>query len=97
MSRREKLRSRLRQKPNNVSLADLETLLLRFGYVLERISGSHRTYLYNGDGSSSIIVIPAHGQNVRATHVKLAIRELDRLFPAEADNEERADDDRPDN
>jgi predicted RNA binding protein YcfA (HicA-like mRNA interferase family) len=88
VSRRDKLRRRLRQQPHNASMADLETLLLRFGYVLERISGSHRTYLYNDDRRSSIIVVPAHGQKVRATYVKLAIRELDRLFPETTEDEE---------
>jgi len=97
MSRREKLRRRLRQHPQNTSLTDLETLLLRFGFVLDRISGSHRTYLYNDDRQRSIIVVPAHGQEVRATYVKLAIRELDRLFPETATGEEeQADDDHQD-
>ncbi len=67
MSRRDKLRQRLRQQPQNANMTDLETLLLRFGYVLERISGSHRTYLYNDDLQNSVLVIPAHGQKVRAT------------------------------
>lgn len=93
MSRREKLRRRLRQQPHNASMADLETLLLHFGFVLDRISGSHRTYLYNGDQQGSIIVIPAHGQRVRATFVKLVIGELDRLFPEEIEGEGEHDDD----
>jgi virulence-associated protein VapD len=47
MSKREKLRQRLRQHPANASMQDIQTLLERFGFSLARIRGSNYIYEYD--------------------------------------------------
>ncbi len=46
MSKRDKLRRKLRTNPKGVKFSELETLLLRFGFILVRVKGSHHFFEY---------------------------------------------------
>ena len=60
MSKREKRLLRIQQNPNNVSIDDLEQLMLDYGIEQSRSSkGSHRHYSYTVGGIIHNLVIPA--------------------------------------
>jgi hypothetical protein len=44
MTKREKLRRKLRNNPAGATIQDVETLLTGFGFTLARVTGSHRIY-----------------------------------------------------
>jgi predicted RNA binding protein YcfA (HicA-like mRNA interferase family) len=92
MSKRDKLRRKLRNSPKGVKFADLETLLLRFGFKLMRIKGSHHIFRYDGEAGNAKLVIPVHGNNVKPEYVKAIIVSLDALFPEVEDSEDAEDD-----
>lgn len=81
MSKRDKLRRKLRNNPKGVKFNELETLLLRFGFTLVRVKGSHHFYQYQQDEINVIVVIPIHGNQVKVQYVKDSIDILDELFP----------------
>ena len=83
MSKREKLRRKLRNNPKDATMQEVETLLMRFGFTLERIQGSHHIYRYTDGKQISKIVVPLHGRKVRTIYVKRAVELLDKLFPQE--------------
>jgi predicted RNA binding protein YcfA (HicA-like mRNA interferase family) len=86
MSKKEKLRRKLRNNPKDATMQEVETLLTRFGFRLIRIRGSHHIFR-NG---AIDIIIPLHGRKVGMEYVKEVILILDRLFP-ESENEEESD------
>lgn len=92
MSKRDKLRRKLRNNPNDVTMQEVETLLLRFGFRLERISGSHHIFRYKVGEQLGRIVVPLHGRKVGAVYVKQAVELLDELFPEEQTDEDRTED-----
>ncbi len=47
MSKRDKLRRKLRNHPKGAKFSEVETLLLGFGFILARVSGSHHVFRYN--------------------------------------------------
>lgn len=59
MTKRDKLRKRLRNSPKNVSYQEIDTLLTRFGFVLSRTTGSHHIHIYGEGESARNIIIPA--------------------------------------
>jgi predicted RNA binding protein YcfA (HicA-like mRNA interferase family) len=81
MSKREKLRN----NPRDADMQELETLLLRFNFVLERITGSHHIYRYTEEKRIIKVVVPLHGRKVKAVYVKRAVQLLDDLFPVDED------------
>ncbi len=83
MSKRDKLRRKLRNNPDGVTLHDLQTLSQRFGFTLARTSGSHHIFEYADGVRWEQIVVPVHRQRVKSAYVKEAMRLLDRLFPEE--------------
>jgi predicted RNA binding protein YcfA (HicA-like mRNA interferase family) len=94
MTKRDKLRKKLRNNPNNVKHSDLETLLMRFGFVLLRVKGSHHFYQYLDDTRNEIAVVPVHGNEVKSRYVRDAMALLDSLFPeGEADESDEESDD----
>ncbi|MBZ0289631.1 MAG: type II toxin-antitoxin system HicA family toxin [Anaerolineae bacterium] len=95
MSKRDKLRRKLRNNPRGVRFSELETLLLRFGFQLVRIKGSHHFYHYQQGDIDAIMVVPVHGNEVKVQYVKDAVALLDELFPEvepRGDQEEQDDD-----
>jgi predicted RNA binding protein YcfA (HicA-like mRNA interferase family) len=91
MSKRDKLRSKLRNNPVSATMQDVETLLLRFGFVLDRISGSHHLYVYRQGEVYRSIGIPLHGRKVKKVYVEKVIEMLDELFPIEDDLDDQDD------
>lgn len=88
MSKRDKLRQKLRNNPTQAKMQDVETLLVRFGFMLARISGSHHIYEYEENDISRQIVVPLHGRKVKKVYVKKVIEMLDELFPEDEDTED---------
>ena len=64
-------------------MQEVETLLLRLGFVLARVSGSHHIYEYNNRKQSQQIVVPLHGRKVKKIYVEQITALLDQLFPVE--------------
>ena len=81
MSKREKLRAKLRNNPSDATMQDVATLLGRYGFILERIQGSHHIFRYSDGNQTLNIVIPMFGRQVKTIYVKRVIELLDRLFP----------------
>ena len=85
MSKREKLRQKLRQQPAEADMQDVQTLLQRFGFTLVRTHGSHHIFEYDDGKRFQQIVIPLHGRRVKKVYVERTVMILDELFPLEAD------------
>jgi predicted RNA binding protein YcfA (HicA-like mRNA interferase family) len=69
---------------------EVETLLIRFGFVLDRISGSHHLYIYREGETYRSIGIPLHGRKVKKVYVERVIELLDELFPQEEADDQDA-------
>jgi predicted RNA binding protein YcfA (HicA-like mRNA interferase family) len=67
--RTSKLLERLKNNPNNATFADIRTLLLREGFSLDRVTGSHHIFKKSG----TIFVIPVHGKRVKSVYVKRVV------------------------
>ena len=87
MSKRGKLRQKLRNNPRNATKQDIETLLLGYGFVLDRVSGSHHIYTYKVDDVTHRLVIPFHGQKVKVDYVLWALEVLDEIEAGESDDD----------
>jgi predicted RNA binding protein YcfA (HicA-like mRNA interferase family) len=96
MSKRDKLRQKLRNRPADGTMRDVETLLGQFGFSLARIRGSHHIFEYDQGGTVVQLVVPMHGRKVKKVYIQLVIEKLDALFPVEdleAENETEESDD----
>jgi predicted RNA binding protein YcfA (HicA-like mRNA interferase family) len=89
MSKREKLRQKLRNHPKGVKFSEVETLLLRFDFTRIRVAGSHHIYRHRGNTK---LVIPVHGNTVKPEYVTIVIETLDELYPEIETGEEAEDD-----
>lgn len=69
MSKREKLRERLKNNPNNATFSEIRKLLEQEGFALDRITGSH--HIFTKDDIT--FVIPVHNSKVKAIYVKRVI------------------------
>lgn len=67
--RARKLLERLKNNPTNVTFGDIRTLLLRSGFDLDRVTGSHHVFKKSG----TIFVIPVHANRVKSVYVKRVI------------------------
>jgi predicted RNA binding protein YcfA (HicA-like mRNA interferase family) len=76
VSKRDKLRRKLRNSPQGVKFQDLETLLLRFGFELMRISGSHHIFRITIDDESVNLIIPVHRQTGLCARYHRRVRSL---------------------
>lgn len=85
MTRREKLRRKLRNNPAGATMQEVETLLKNFGFELARISGSHHIYEYDAGDIWKQVVVPLHGRKVKKAYVKQVVDILDELFPEDED------------
>lgn len=92
MSKRDKLRRKLKNNPKGVKFGDLETLLMQFGFILARVKGSHHFFQYQQGDIKAIMVVPVHGNTVKPQYVKDSIEILDELFPEAIDQAEDDDD-----
>ncbi len=69
ISKKEKLRERLKKNPNNATLSDSWKLLEQEGFVLNRITGSHHLFTKN----EVTFVILVHNNKVKTIYVKRVI------------------------
>ena len=88
MSKREKLRQKLRQQPADASMQDVETLLLRFGFILSRVRGSHHIFDFDDGKHIQQLIVPLHGRRVKKFYVEQVVIVLDDLFPIEVETED---------
>jgi predicted RNA binding protein YcfA (HicA-like mRNA interferase family) len=86
VTKREKLRRKLRNSPTDATMQDVETLLTRFGFVLDRVSGSHHLFVYKQGETYRAIGFPLHGRKVKRVYVERVTELLDELFPLEDDS-----------
>jgi predicted RNA binding protein YcfA (HicA-like mRNA interferase family) len=96
MSKREKLRRKLRNQPAEAGMRDVQTLLERFGFSLARARGSHYIFEYDDGTRFQQMVVPLHGRKVKKIYVQRVIEILDKMFPPDKesgeDGEEENDD-----
>ena len=85
MSKRDKLRQKLRNNPKGVKFSELETLLQRFEFSLIRIAGSHHIFRHPENAK---LVIPVHGNAVKPEYVQSVIEMLDVLYPEVEESED---------
>jgi predicted RNA binding protein YcfA (HicA-like mRNA interferase family) len=90
LTKRDKLRRKIRNNPNNVKFTELKTLLAQFGFNEERSRGSHHYFRHESDGDVETISIPVHGNKVKPGYVKRIMDLIDALMPE--DEEEDSDD-----
>ena len=91
MSKRDKLRRKLRNNPKGIKFSEVETLLLSFGFILARVSGSHHVFRYNDDHNKINIIVPAHGNQVKTPYIKEVVEILDVFFPEASGSESDED------
>ncbi len=73
MAKRTKLFERIKNNPNDVAFAQIETLLLREGFIVERTTGSHHVFVRENIS----FVIPRHGKRVKSVYAKRVIEMLE--------------------
>lgn len=75
MGKKEKRIQKLRQNPQNARFADVDKLLLSFGFE-KRQRGSHATYILKGKGR---ITIPMRKPFILPVYVKELLRLLEEI------------------
>jgi predicted RNA binding protein YcfA (HicA-like mRNA interferase family) len=83
MTKREKLRRKLRNPSADANMRDVQTLLGNFGFVLIRTRGSHHIFEYDDGERNEQVVFPVHGRKVKRVYIKDVVKILDELFPVE--------------
>lgn len=83
MSKREKLRSRLKNNPNNAIFSDIWKLLEQEGFMLDRITGSHHVFTQN----EITFVVPVHNNKVKMIYVKRVIELIEQTKTQEDEEE----------
>ena len=73
MTKREKLRERLKNNPNNVRFSDIRKLLEYEDFELDRVTGSHHIFIKG----EVILVIPVHNNKVKTVYVKRVLELID--------------------
>ncbi len=91
MSKRDKLRRKLRNNPKGRTKREIETLLGQLGFVLDRVSGSHHVFILRDGDTVHRIVVPIHGQRIKPVYVKQVIEKIDEIFPIEEGEESSED------
>jgi predicted RNA binding protein YcfA (HicA-like mRNA interferase family) len=81
MSKREKLRERLKNNPTDATFSDIRKLLEQEGFVLDRIAGSHHIFVRD----EIILPIPVHNNKVKTVYTK---RLIEIIEPAETQQQE---------
>lgn len=84
MSKRKKRLERIRQNPKNVSFEELRQVLEDYGFVLDRVVGSH--YSFKRMQNSSLFVLPYRKPAVKVVYVKKALQLIDTLGEDQDDN-----------
>ncbi|MGG3840780.1 type II toxin-antitoxin system HicA family toxin [Paenibacillus thiaminolyticus] len=66
MARIEKLLQKMKNRPNGITLGEIEKVLRHYGYILVRVKGSHHHYRSQ---AGELITIPKHNP-LKAVYVK---------------------------
>ncbi|MBC7870732.1 MAG: type II toxin-antitoxin system HicA family toxin [Chitinophagaceae bacterium] len=93
MTKRDKLRRKLRNNLKGRTKQEIETLLSHFGFRLDRISGSHHIFIFRDGEIIQRIVVPIHGQKIKPIYVKQVIEKIDELFPEDHNDNLEVNDD----
>ncbi|PSN16201.1 type II toxin-antitoxin system HicA family toxin [filamentous cyanobacterium CCP5] len=83
MTKREKLRQRLKNNPKNATFSDIRKLLEQEGFGLDRVTGSHHVFIKG----EITFVVPVHNNKVKTVYVKRVI-ELIEQADQQTDEEE---------
>lgn len=79
MTKREKLLLKLRNSRAGARANDVQTLLLAYGFKLDRTKGSHRVYVYDDGKIKKAVVIPVHGNEVKPLYISDVVQAIDEL------------------
>ena len=86
MSRRQKRLERIRRNPNNVSLADLRSVLEDYGFEHRRTSGSHYTFAYVLGGVTRLFTVPFR-RPIKPIYVRQALHIIDQIAQEQGEDE----------
>ncbi len=95
MSKKDKLRLKLRNHPKGRTQQEVHTLLVSFGFELDKITGSHHSYIFSDGLVRQRIIIPIHRNQVKTEYVKDVIELIDKVSPPlveETDDESNDED-----
>jgi predicted RNA binding protein YcfA (HicA-like mRNA interferase family) len=92
MAKREKLLARIRNNPRNVSMRDLQTLLNLYGFVQDRIAGSHYIFVGQVAGEGVTLVIPLQTPHIRAGYIKDVLAVIDQILAEQGEEGDEEDD-----
>jgi predicted RNA binding protein YcfA (HicA-like mRNA interferase family) len=87
VTKREKRLQKIRQNPKNVSFEDLQQVLQDHGFILDRVVGSHHTFIGTVDDQPLSITIPAK-HPLKRVYVKMALALIDEVRAEKLENEE---------
>jgi predicted RNA binding protein YcfA (HicA-like mRNA interferase family) len=76
MTQRERLLSKIRNNPYDVTFADLTAVLEGLGFPLVRTRGSHHFFRVG----KRTVIVPRHGAKVKAYVVQQALDALDEFY-----------------
>jgi predicted RNA binding protein YcfA (HicA-like mRNA interferase family) len=79
MAKRDKLLQRMRNNPGNVSMRELQAILESFGFVLDRIAGSHYVFVGEIGGRGVTFVIPMRKPHIKAGYIRDVLSLVDRI------------------
>ncbi len=92
MSKRQKRLERLRQNPNNVTLADLRQVLEDYGFVYRQTVGSHYTFSVVIGDKTKLLVVPFR-RPVKTIYIKKALELIDQVIAAQEETDEENESD----
>lgn len=87
MSKRDKRLRKIRNNPKNVSFDELQTILLSFGFELDRVTGSHHVFFIETDDERKILTVPFR-RPVKPVYVKKAVQLIDKYILGENEDDE---------
>jgi predicted RNA binding protein YcfA (HicA-like mRNA interferase family) len=78
MTKREKRLKKLRQNPKNISFDDLKQVLEDYGFILDRVVGSHHIFrAVHGERSWRLTIPMKHP--IKSIYVKQSITAIDEI------------------
>jgi hypothetical protein len=76
VSKQDKRLEAMRRNPRQVPFDEMESVLVYFGFVVRKASGSHRMYRLG----SYVLTVARHGQFAHPQAVKDALKILDEII-----------------
>lgn len=84
MTKREKLKQKISQNPKNVLFEDLRKLLEQYGFILDRVRGSHHSFVYEKETIKLGITIP-YRKPLKVIYVKKALVLIEEIESSQED------------